>query len=96
MICNILLYLSPHLVIRSVHGCRELQDGRGRHQSARLEVQEGRECQEDRRFHALPSVQEHRNVRHHLTRGVLQLHITVSIYFILLLPQLGLLQLALL
>lgn len=35
--------------------------------SALLEVQERRECQEYHRFHVLPSVQESRHVRHHLT-----------------------------
>lgn len=89
---QVLLDLSPHLVIRRVQCCQELQDDRGRHQSARLEVQERRECQEDRRFRALPSVREHRNVRHHLTEDYYS-YILVSIYFKLLLPQLELLLL---
>ena len=57
---------SPHLVIRSVPGCQYVQGDLGCQRKARLEIQEGRECQEGRQFHVLPSVRERRNVHHHL------------------------------
>lgn len=60
-----LLYLlcgQGNLVPHSDHGCQVLQDGRGCPRSARLEVREGREGQEDHRVPGLPSVQGHQYV----------------------------------